>query len=171
MNLWIYFLFGMIGGHLLRADIGSGGISLDDMGRMGQLAPSARLASPASKASFDAGNYQLPHVQNEPSDDQSATCGKPEPNTAKQSTSQSREVVAFNPSIFTVDVIKVSKNRWKIRIRCRKQNCEHSDHLKIKTVSLISDSVYRKLIRSKRKYELWKKAILAENARTLRKSN
>lgn len=135
-----------------------------------EIAPSARLASRANQANFDAGKITLPHVQNEPSADQSATCGKPEPNTAKQSTSQSREVIAFNPSIFTVDVITASKNRWKIRIRCRKQNCEHSDHLKIKTVSLISDSVYKKLIRSKkRNYELWKKQILVENAPALRK--
>lgn len=131
---------------------------------------SARIASPANQASFNAGNYSLPHVQNEQENNQFATCDKSEPNTGKQSTSQSREVTALDLSIFCVDPIKSSANRWRIRIRCRKPGCKHSDHLHLKTISFMSDSAFKKLTRSERKYELWKKATIAENARALRKS-
>lgn len=138
--------------------------------RLPEVAQSARIASPANQASFDAGNYPLPHVQNEQENNQFATCDKSEPNTGKQSTSQSREVTALDLSIFCVDPIKSSANRWRIRIRCRKPGCKHSDHLHLKTISFMSDSAFKKLTRSERKYELWKKATIAENARALRKS-
>jgi len=130
-----------------------------------------RLALPVNQASFDAGKNNSPHVQNEQENNQSATCGEYEPNTRKQSTSQSREVAAFDLSIFCVDPIKSSANRWRIRIRCRKSGCKHSDHLHLKTISFMSDSAFKKLTGSKRKYELWKKATIAENAGALRKGN
>lgn len=139
--------------------------------RLPEVAQSARIASPANQASFDAGKLSLSHVQNEQENNQSATCDKPEPNTGKQSTSQSREAAALDLSIFCVDPIKSSANRWRIRIRCRKSGCKHSDHLHLKTISFMSDSAFKKLTRSERKYELWKKAILAENAGALRKSD
>lgn len=70
-----------------------------------------------------------------------------------------------------VDPIRISPNTWRIRIRCRKVGCQHLDHLAIRNVSLMSNSSFNQLKRSLKNYGLWKRSIIAENARALRKSN
>lgn len=106
-----------------------------------------------------AGEVVLPHVTTE----QSATCGNP-PLTH-------RDLITWAIGNYTVDPIQNSKNRWRIRIRCRKVGCVHSDHIGLKTISFVDDPVYRRIAKSERKYADWKKQIIAENATTLRQSN
>lgn len=158
-----------LGGDLL------GGSSRLSSGSIDQERPkitqSARIASPANQASFDAGNYSVPHVQNEQENNQSATCAKSPEVEEKPNRLTGRELTEWAIKNYAVDPIQSSKNRWKIRLRCRKTGCKHEDHLGLKTVSFMSDSAFKKLTRSERKYELWKKAILAENAATLRTGN
>ena len=101
----------------------------------------------------------MPHVQK----DAPRTCARP-PLTHS-------ELVAWAISNYAIDPIQNSKNRWRIRIRCRKVGCVHSDHIGLKTISFMDDSAYRRIARSKRKYADWKKQIKAENAGTLRKSD
>jgi len=137
----------------------------------GLVAPSARLTSPANQANFDNGDYPVPHVQNEQENNQSATCAKSPEVEEKPNRLTGRELTEWAIKNYAVDPIQSSKNRWKIRLRCRKTGCKHEGHLGLKTVSFMSDSVFKKLTRSERKYELWKKAILAENAAALRQGN
>lgn len=132
---------------------------------------SARLYVPANQASFDAGKYSLPHVQNEQENNQSATCAKSPEVEVIIGRLTGRELAKWAIENFAVDPIKSSKNRWKIRIRCRGTGCKHDHHLGLKTVSFMSDSVFKKLTRSESKYELWKKQTIAENAGALRKSD
>ena len=138
--------------------------------RLPEVAQSARIASPANQASFDAGKLSLSHVQNEQENNQSATCAKSPEVEETPNRLTGRELAEWAMANYAVDPIQNSKNRWRIRLRCRKSGCQHSDHLHLKTISFMSDSVFKKLTRSERKYELWKKAVLAENAGTLRKS-
>lgn len=120
-------------------------------------------------AEFRAKNKPLPHVAETPENAESATCGKP-PATLTDSTRLSaKELANWAMANFTVDPVKNSKNRWKIRIRCRKVGCDHSTHLNILTVSFMSDAAFGQASRGSKKYEQWKKQILAENARALRK--
>lgn len=133
-----------------------------------ELAQSARLSAPANAASFDAQDYGLPHVQNDQENNRSATCAESPKAEEKPTAYKISDLASWAIKNYAVDPVQNSKNRWRIRIRCRKAGCAHSDHLKLKTVSFMSDSAYRKLSRSKRKYELWKKATIAENARALR---
>jgi hypothetical protein len=117
-----------------------------------RIKESARLVSPANQASFDVG--KLPIV----------TCGKIEP-------SNSQERIKWAIDNYTVDPIQNSKNRWRIRLRCRKTGCKHEGHLGLKTVSFMSDSAFQKVSRGSKKYADWKKQIKAENAGALRKSD
>lgn len=136
----------------------------------GLEAPSARLSAPANQASFDAGKLNPSHVQNDQEKQETATCANPPELEPKQDTLTGRQLTAWAIENYAVDPIQNSKNRWRIRLRCRKTGCKHEGHLGLKTVSFMSDSAFKKLTKSGRKYELWKKAIKAENAGTLRKS-
>ena len=128
---------------------------------------SATLKTPASVASFDT----AAHVQKEHENSPSRTCADSPEAEEKPVAFSFSELPKWAMANFAVDPVQSSKNRWKIRVRCRKAGCKHEGHLKLKTVSFISDSAYKQITRSKRKYELWKKTILAENARALRKSD
>jgi len=136
-----------------------------------EIATSARLTSPANQANFDAGKISLPHVQNDQEKQETATCAKSPEVEEKPNRLTGRELTEWAIKNYAVDPIQNSKNRWRIRLRCRKTGCKHEGHLGLKTVSFMSDSAYKKLTRSERKYELWKKAILAENAGALRQSD
>lgn len=70
-------------------------------------------------------------------------------------------------SDFSVDPIRISKLNWRIRIRCRKARCAHKDHQKIFNVSLVSDSVFRRIKRDPKSYLIWKKSLIAECRKSL----
>lgn len=124
-----------------------------------QVDNQARVNSPAQVAAFDTQS----HV--------TATCGKKEETPIASNQLRGKDLIDWAIGNYTVDPVQNSKNRWKIRLRCRKVGCEHADHLKIKTVSFMSDSGYKSAIRGAKKHASWKKQIIAENARALRKSN
>jgi len=161
---------------LLQRKLDVSGNSLSNSGNSGfnladspaiqeaEIAPSARLSAPANQASFDAADYHLPHVQNEQENQESATCANSPELEPKQDTLTGRELTEWAMENYAVDPIQNSKNRWRIRLRCRKTGCKHEGHLGLKTVSFMSDSAFKKLTKSGRKYELWKKSIIAENA-------
>jgi len=123
-----------------------------------EVAQSARIAS-SNQAGFNAES----HV--------TATCGKKEKAPNANNQLRGKELIEWALGNYTVDPVQNSKNRWKIRLRCRKTGCNHEGHLKIKTVSFMSDSGYKSAIRGSKKHASWKKQIIAENARALRKSD
>jgi len=123
-----------------------------------EITQSARIAS-SNQAGFDAKS----HV--------TATCGKRDETPNANNQLRGKDLIDWALGNYTVDPVQNSKNRWKIRLRCRKVGCEHLDHLKIKTVSFMSDSGYKSAIRGSKKHASWKKQIIAENARALRKSD
>ena len=122
-----------------------------------EITQSARVNSPASIAAFDA----QAHV--------TATCADSPEESENKTTYTPSESSQWAMANYAIDPVQNSKNRWRIRIRCRKTGCKHSDHLRLKTITFMSDSAYKKLTRSKAKYELWKKSIIAENAISCRK--
>lgn len=66
---------------------------------------------------------------------------------------------------YAVDPIKISRNTWRIRIRCRRSKCKHEDHRSIFTVSLMSNSAFNSVRRNQKDYAPWKRSIIAENAK------
>lgn len=140
-------------------------------GAMPEIAPSARLASPANQASFDAGNYPVPHVQNDQEKQETATCANSPQVEEKPNRLTGRELTEWAIKNYAVDPIQNSKNRWRIRLRCRKTGCKHEGHLGLKTVSFMSDSAFQKVSRGSKRYADWKKQIKAENAAALCQSN
>lgn len=107
------------------------------------------------------------HVSNDTDNHPIRTCGNFPATETKPKQLAGKELTNWAIENYTVDPIKSSKNRWRIRLRCRKVRCQHLDHSGLLTVSFMSDSAYRQVSRGKKKYEQWKRQIKAESARAL----
>lgn len=110
---------------------------------------------------------EFAHVPNDTNNHLIRTCGSFPATETKLKQLAGKELTKWAIENYTVDPIKSSKNRWRIRLRCRKARCQHLDHSGLLTVSFMSDSAYRQVSRGKKKYEQWKKQIKAESARAL----
>lgn len=151
----------------LLVDSSRNGDSADYLGS----ASDSGISVSANPSEIHQENISAPHVREGIETGEPVTCGNVPAIETKPKQLAGKELARWAIENYTVDPVQNSKNRWRIRLRCRKVNCRHSDHAKLITVSFMSDSAFRQISRGKKKYERWKKQIKAENARALRQGD